>query len=55
MQSPEEFLAGRFFGLDVVASRADRPAVRFGGAVGTSGDELPVGGKRRVAVLEVGQ
>lgn len=44
MQSAAEFLAGNFFGLDVVAARTDRLAVRLGGAVGPLGDELTFGG-----------
>ena len=32
MQSAAEFLAGNFFGFDVVAARTDRLAVRLGGA-----------------------
>ena len=55
MQSAVEFLAGNFFGLDVVAARTDRLAVRLGGAVGPLGDEFTFGDEFRVAVLEVGQ
>ena len=44
MQSAVEFLAGNFFGLDVVAARTDRLAVRLGGAVGPLGDEFTFAG-----------
>ena len=54
VQSAVEFLAGNFFGLDVVAARTDRLAVRLGGAVGPLGDEFTFGDEFRVAVLEVG-
>ena len=50
MQSAVEFLAGNFFGLDVVAARTDRLAVRLGGAVGPLGDEFTFGDEFRVAV-----
>ena len=50
MQSAAEFLAGNFFGLDVVAARTDRLAVRLGGAVGPLGDEFTFGDEFRVAV-----